>query len=127
MCICVLITSILFLKNRETKLINYLGIMITFFLLINISTPDYKLMLLILPIILASKVHFQNILILLIWFPKHFYLISSINQNQEFTISTLINPILIFLLFAFYVFRFFKDYFNQYLNIKISKISTNHG
>jgi hypothetical protein len=90
----------------------YFGILITAYLLIFSPSPDYKLLFLAIPMLgnmsiqtPISKFRFEFLLILLIWLPKHFIYFGYSDTFSGYTISTLINPILLLILLIYYLRR----------------------
>jgi hypothetical protein len=90
----------------------YFGILITAYLLIFSPSPDYKLLYLAIPMLgnmsiqtPISKFRFEFLLIILIWLPKHFIYFGYSDTFSGYTISTLINPILLLILLAYYLKR----------------------
>jgi hypothetical protein len=90
----------------------YFGIFITAYLSIFSPSPDYKLIFLAIPMLgnmsiqpPINKFRFEFLLVILIWVPKHFIYFGSSDIFSGYTISTLINPILLLILFTYYLRR----------------------
>lgn len=90
----------------------YFGIFITAYLLIFSPSPDYKLIFLAIPMLgnmsiqpPINKFRFEFLLVILIWVPKHFIYFGYSDIFSGYTISTLINPILLLILFTYYLRR----------------------
>jgi len=90
----------------------YFGILITAYLLIFSPSPDYKLLFLAIPMLgnmsiqtPVNNYRFEFLLIILIWLPKHFIYFGYSDTFSGYTISTLINPILLLILLIYYLRR----------------------
>jgi len=90
----------------------YFGVFLIAYLLIFSPSPDYKLIFLAIPMLgnisvkpLISNFRFEFLLIILIWLPKHFIYFGYSDIFSGYTISTLINPILLLILLTFYLRR----------------------
>jgi len=102
----------------------YFGILITAYLLIFSPSPDYKLIFLAIPMLgnlsiqrPINNFRFEFLLIMSIWLPKHFIYFGASDIFSGYTISTLINPILLLILLTYYLRRI--KYSHIYLTNKV--------
>lgn len=102
----------------------YFGIFITAYLLIFSPSPDYKLIFLAIPMLGNMSIQrpinnfrFEFLLIMSIWLPKHFIYFGASDIFSGYTISTLINPILLLILLTYYLRRMYFSH--NYLTNKV--------
>jgi hypothetical protein len=103
----------------------YLGILITAYLLIFSPSPDYKLIFLAIPMLgnmsiqpQINNFRFEFLLIMSIWLPKHFIYFGASDIFSGYTISTLINPILLLILLTYYLRRIYFSHNYLTNNVK---------
>jgi hypothetical protein len=107
------LSSLLSVKLRDPYFkYFYFGIFITAYLLMFGPSPDYKLIFLAIPMLgnlsiqrPINNFRFEFLLIMSIWLPKHFIYFGYSDIFGGYTISTLINPILLLILLTYYLRR----------------------
>jgi hypothetical protein len=126
----IIVLSMTFLSLLSVKLRDpyfkyiYFGIFITSYLLIFSPSPDYKLIFLAIPMLgnlsiqrPINNFRFEFLLIISIWLPKHFIYFGASDIFSGYTISSLINPILLLILLTYYLRRI--KYSHIYLTNKV--------